>query len=79
MQDTQVTNYYAKVANSKSGTGLWEFPCSSNLPTLSFSIGLSVYATLPAKYLVLTSTDSTSESFGPFSKVILLKTYLTFK
>jgi hypothetical protein len=79
MQDTQVINYYANVTNSESGTGLWKFPCSSNLPTLSFSIGPSVYATIPAKYLVLTPTDSTSESFGSFSKVILLKTYLTFK
>jgi aspergillopepsin I len=79
MEDTQVTNYYANVSNSEFKGVAWEFPCASNLPTLSFSIGPSEYATIPAKYLILVPTDTTSESFGSSSKVILLKTYLTFK
>lgn len=78
MQDTQVTNYYANVPFSEFSALVWQFPCGSNLPTLSFSIGLSEYAIIPAKYLNLGPTDNTGESFRS-SKVILLKTYLTFK
>jgi hypothetical protein len=73
MQDDQVTNYYANVQNSEFRGIMWEFPCSANLPTLSFLIGPSTYATIAARYLIYEATDYTRESFNSSSKVILLK------
>lgn len=73
MQDDQVTNYYASVQNSEISGQFWLFPCSANLPTLSFLIGPSTYATIPARYLILEATDNTRESFNSSSKVIPLK------
>jgi len=59
MGDTAVDKYYADVAGASldSTQGGYTFPCTATLPTLSFKIGATDYATIPAKLL----------NFGPIS------------
>jgi hypothetical protein len=59
MGDSQVSDYYAAVSGAQldNTQGGYTFPCSASLPTLSFKIGPTDYATIPATYL----------NFGPTS------------
>jgi hypothetical protein len=58
--DTPVDTYYASVngASYDSSQGGYTFPCSTTLPTFSFRIGTSSYATIPGSLL----------NFGPVSQ-----------
>lgn len=72
MSDAAVNNYYSKVSGATldNSQGGYVFPCSAKLPTLSFLIGSSSYATIPAKYLNFATTDSTgSTCFGGLQSV----------
>ncbi|RFU30355.1 hypothetical protein B7463_g5970, partial [Scytalidium lignicola] len=53
MDDTAVDNYYAQVsgASFNSRQGGYIFPCSATLPSLSFRIGTSAYATVPGSLI----------------------------
>lgn len=72
MSDAQVAKYYAKVSGAvdDSSVGGYTFPCDATLPTLSFRVGTSAYATIPAKYLNFGAADSTGETcFGSLQSV----------
>lgn len=62
MADGQVEDYYAGIQDANDDAGEWQFPCNANLPSLSFLIGPTEYATIPAKYLIYEATDNTRES-----------------
>jgi len=53
MGDAAVDAYYAKVSGAEydDDQGGYVFPCSATLPTLSFRVGTSAYATIPASLL----------------------------
>ncbi|RDW62222.1 putative aspartic proteinase [Coleophoma cylindrospora] len=63
--DAMVTAYYAQVSGAtySSSAGGYIFPCSATLPTLSFKIGPTYYATIPAS-LMNFGTYSGSKCFG---------------
>jgi hypothetical protein len=72
MQESQVKNYYSGVSGAKldNSQGGYTFPCGANLPTLSFMIGDSDYATIPASILNFGPTDSTGQTcFGGLQSV----------
>ncbi|KAL3418883.1 Endothiapepsin [Phlyctema vagabunda] len=68
--DAAVDAYYAQVSGAKysSSEGGYVFPCSATLPTLSFKIGPTYYATIPGKLLNF-GTTSGSTCFGSFQSV----------
>jgi aspergillopepsin I len=70
MGDSAVTAYYAKVSGSSynSSQGGYVFPCSATLPTLSFRIGTSAYATIPSSLLNFGSAGGSS-CFGSLQSV----------
>jgi aspergillopepsin I len=70
MGDSAVDAYYAKVsgASYSSSEGGYVFPCSATLPTLSFKIGPTYYATIPASFLNF-GTASGSTCFGALQSV----------
>lgn len=70
MGDSAVDAYYAKVSGASydSSQGGYTFPCSATLPTLSFRIGTSSYATIPASLLNF-GTASGSTCFGALQSV----------
>lgn len=53
MSDAANAAYYAQVSGAKysSAEGGYVFPCSATLPTLSFRIGTTTYATIPASLM----------------------------
>jgi hypothetical protein len=72
MSDTQVEKYYAAVDGAKldDTQGGYVFPCDADLPTLSFRLGSTDYADIPAKYLNFGEVDSTGTScFGSLQSV----------
>lgn len=70
MGDSAVDAYYAKVSGSSydDSQGGYTFPCSATLPTLSFRIGSSTYATIPASLLNF-GVASGSTCFGSLQSV----------
>ena len=70
MGDSAVEAYYAKVSGSSysSSQGGYIFPCSATLPTLSFKIGPTYYATIPSSLLNF-GTASGSSCFGSLQSV----------
>jgi hypothetical protein len=59
MSDEAVTNYYNAVSGASfdNTQGGYTFPCSASLPTLSFMIGSSSYATIPSSLMNFGPTD----------------------
>ena len=70
MGDAAVTNYYAAVKGSSysSSQGGYIFPCSTTLPTLSFRLGSTYYATIPASLMNFGSAGGSS-CFGSLQSV----------
>jgi len=70
MGDSAVDAYYAKVSGASydSSQGGYTFPCSATLPTLSFRLGSTSYATIPASLLNF-GTASGSTCFGSLQSV----------
>jgi Eukaryotic aspartyl protease len=58
MSDATVDNYYGAVSGASfdDSQGGYTFPCSADLPTLSFIIG-SNYATIPSSLMNFAPTD----------------------
>lgn len=72
MGDSQVSQYYSGVSGAQldNTQGGYTFPCGTSLPTLSFLIGSSNYATIPASLLNFGPTDSTGTTcFGSLQSV----------
>lgn len=53
MSDAVNAAYYAQVSGAKysSSYGAYVFPCDATLPTLSFKIGPTEYATIPGSLI----------------------------
>ncbi len=70
MGDSAVDTYYASVSGAKysSSQGGYIFPCSATLPSLSFRIGTSQYATIPGSLLNF-GTASGSSCYGSLQSV----------
>lgn len=70
MGDSAVSAYYAQVSGAKydSSQGGYTFPCSATLPTLSFRIGSTYYATIPASLMNFASAGG-SACFGSLQSV----------
>ncbi|KAG4437692.1 hypothetical protein IFR05_006816 [Cadophora sp. M221] len=70
MGDTAVDTYYASIPSAKysSSQGGYIFPCSTTLPSFSFRIGSTAYATIPGK-LMNFGTASGSSCFGSLQSV----------
>ena len=70
MSDAAVEAYYAQVSSSSysSSDGGYVFPCSATLPTLSFRIGSTAYATISAS-LMNFGTASGSNCYGSLQSV----------
>jgi hypothetical protein len=70
MGDSAVTAYYAQVSGASydSSQGGYTFPCSATLPTFSFRIGSTYYATIPAS-LMNFGVASGSTCFGSLQSV----------
>ena len=70
MGDTAVDAYYAQVSGAKydSSQSGYTFPCSATLPTLSFRLGSTSYATIPSSLLNF-GTASGSTCFGSLQSV----------
>ncbi|KAL2062363.1 hypothetical protein VTL71DRAFT_6629 [Oculimacula yallundae] len=70
MGDSAVDTYYASVpsASYNSQQGGYVFPCSTTLPSFSFRIGSSAYATIPAKLMNFGSAGGSS-CFGSLQSV----------
>jgi hypothetical protein len=72
MGDSQVSQYYSGVSGAQldNTQGGYTFPCGTSLPTLSFLIGPSDYATISAQYLNFGPTDSSGTTcFGGLQSV----------
>lgn len=72
MEDSQVSQYYSGVSGAQvdDSQGGYTFPCDATLPTLSFLIGPSNYADIPAKYLNFGPTaDGSSTCFGSLQSI----------
>ncbi len=70
MGDSAVDQYYKSVsgASYSSSQGGYIFPCSASLPTLSFRIGSTYYATIPASLLNFGTAEGSS-CFGSLQSV----------
>ncbi|KAH7390241.1 putative endothiapepsin [Cadophora sp. MPI-SDFR-AT-0126] len=68
--DTAVDTYYASVSGAKysSSQGGYIFPCSATLPSFSFRIGSSAYATIPGSLMNFGSAGGSS-CFGSLQSV----------
>lgn len=68
--DAAVNAYYAKVSGAKydSSQGGYTFPCSATLPTFSFKIGTTSYATIPGS-LMNFGVASGNTCFGSLQSV----------
>jgi hypothetical protein len=51
MVDDAVNTYYAAVDGASNTSDGWTFPCSATLPSLSFRLGSTSYATIPGSLL----------------------------
>ena len=71
MGDSAVSNYYAQVSGSSySNTdGGYIFPCSATLPSLSFKIGPTNYATIPSSLMSFTSASESGQCYGSLQSV----------
>jgi hypothetical protein len=72
MGDAAVDAYYAAVSGASydNSQGGYTFPCSATLPTLSFRIGSTSYATIPASLLNFGEADSKGKTcFGALQSV----------
>lgn len=63
MGDDAVETYYGSVSGASydSSVGGYTFPCSTTLPTLSFLIGPSEYATISSSLMNFSTADSTGK------------------
>ncbi|PVH86205.1 Asp-domain-containing protein [Cadophora sp. DSE1049] len=68
--DTAVDTYYASVSGAKysSSQGGYIFPCSATLPSYSFRIGSTAYATIPGSLMNFGSAGGSS-CFGSLQSV----------
>jgi hypothetical protein len=71
MGDSAVTAYYNQVSGSSysNSDGGYIFPCSATLPTLSFKIGSTDYATIPASLLNFGAASESGSCFGSLQSV----------
>ncbi|KAF7881595.1 uncharacterized protein EAF02_006283 [Botrytis sinoallii] len=70
MSDAVNTAYYAQVSGAKysSTDGGYVFPCNATLPTLSFKIGPTDYATIPSSLMNFAATDG-NNCYGSLQSV----------
>jgi hypothetical protein len=72
MGDTAVDKYYASVSGAtySSADGGYVFPCTATLPSFSFRLGSTYYATIPASLMNFGAADSTGTTcYGSLQSV----------